>query len=333
MGSRGELRVDTKWIIDPTLVSIGDKIGEGSHTEVYWGIYKSLTVVVKVIKQDIGEHKVAQIKTRFLREVAMLSTLQHENVVKFIGASMEPMMVIITELLKGGTLKKHLANMKPSNLDGHIAIKFALDVARAMECLHSHGIIHRDLRPANLLLTEDHKIVKLVDFGLAREGSLDIMTAEIGAYRWMAPELYNMVTLKYGEKKHYNHKVDVYSFAMVLWELINNKLPFEGLTPMKAAYVADHKNERPSVDDLPRDLASLITSCWNEDPNVRPDFSKIIHMLERCVFVGLPPQSKLSHDSSGPSALVALTDRSTKETQETTTENKARGIFSCFYRC
>ncbi|KAL5076445.1 hypothetical protein RYX36_015429 [Vicia faba] len=103
-------------------------------------------------------------------------------------------MVIVTELLSGGTLRKYLLNMRPQCLDTHVAIGFALDIARAMECLHSHGIIHRDLKPDNLLLTEDHGSVKLADFGLAREESLtEMMTAETGTYRWMAPEIIQML--------------------------------------------------------------------------------------------------------------------------------------------
>ena len=66
---------------------------------------------------------------------------------QFIGACKEPVMVIVTELLLGGTLRKYLLNMRPKCLDMRVAIGFALDVARAMECLHSHGIIHRDLKP------------------------------------------------------------------------------------------------------------------------------------------------------------------------------------------
>lgn len=127
----------------------------------------------------------------------------------------------------------------------------------------------------NLLLTVDHKTVKLADFGLAREESLtEMMTAETGTYRWMAPEvdswtpvlinifsipflisygyttylslsflwqLYSTVTLRHGEKKHYNHKVDAYSFAIVLWELVHNKLPFEGMSNLQAAYAAAFK--------------------------------------------------------------------------------------------
>jgi serine/threonine protein kinase len=152
------------------------------------------------------------------------------------------MMVIVTELLLGGTLRKYLVSLRPKRLDIRLAVGFALDIARAMECLHSHGIIHRDLKPENLILSADHKTVKLADFGLAREESLtEMMTAETGTYRWMAPELYSTVTLRQGEKKHYNHKVDAYSFAIVLWELILNKLPFEGMSNLQAAYAAAFK--------------------------------------------------------------------------------------------
>ncbi|KAL9666328.1 hypothetical protein QQ045_000656 [Rhodiola kirilowii] len=78
------------------------------------------------------------------------------------------------------------------------------------------------------LLTGDQKTIKLADFGLAREETLTkMMTAETGTYHWMAPELYCTVTLRQGEKKHYNNKVDAYSFAIVLWVLLHNKLSFE----------------------------------------------------------------------------------------------------------
>jgi serine/threonine protein kinase len=160
-----------------------------------------------------------------------------------------------------------------------------------MECLHAHGIIHRDLKPENLLLTADQRTVKLVDLGLAREETLtEMMTAETGTYRWMAPELYSTVTLRHGEKKHYNHKVDAYSFAIVLWELLHNKLPFEGMSNLQAAYAAAFKNTRPSLDDLPQDLALILDSCWNEDPNARPNFSQIVQMLLHYLSIISPPE-------------------------------------------
>ncbi|KAL7094881.1 hypothetical protein ACP275_11G132600 [Erythranthe tilingii] len=237
-----EFSLDPKWLVDPKLLFVGPKIGEGAHAKVYEGKYRNQNVAIKIVHRGDTPEEITKREGRFGREVAMLSRVQHKNLVKFIGACKEPVMVIVTELLLGGTLRKYLLNLRPRCLDMRVAIGFALDIARGMECLHSHGIIHRDLKPENLLLTADHKTIKLADFGLAREESLtEMMTAETGTYRWMAPELYSTVTLRHGEKKHYNHKVDAYSFAIVLWELIHNKLPFEGMSNLQAAYAAAFK--------------------------------------------------------------------------------------------
>ncbi|MBA0683438.1 hypothetical protein Goari_025098, partial [Gossypium aridum] len=368
--STQDFSIDAKWLIDPRQLFVGPKIGEGAHAKVYEGKYKNQTVAIKVVRRGETPEEIARREGRFAREVAMLSRVQHKNLVKFIGACKEPIMVIVTELLIGGTLRKYLLNMRPKCLDMRVVIGFALDIARAMECLHSHGIIHRDLKPVmslcsifvkllvkaqflsgpklnidpdklfpfaeNLILTEDHKTVKLADFGLAREESLtEMMTAETGTYRWMAPELYSTVTLRHGEKKHYNHKVDAYSFAIVLWELIHNKLPFEGMSNLQAAYAAAFKNVRPSADDLPEDLALIVTSCWQEDPNARPNFSQIIQMLLRYLSIispveqVMPPKRTTSEnavlppESPGTSSLMGARD-DVGETPKATEENRAR---------
>jgi serine/threonine protein kinase len=123
------------------------KIGEGAHAKVYEGKYRNQTVAVKIINKGETPEEISRREGRFGREVAMLSKVQHKNLVKFIGACKEPVMVIVTELLLGGTLRKYLLSMRPTCLDMRVAVGFALDIARAMECLHSHGIIHRDLKP------------------------------------------------------------------------------------------------------------------------------------------------------------------------------------------
>ncbi|OVA20601.1 Protein kinase domain [Macleaya cordata] len=264
---------------------------------------------------------------------------------QFIGACKEPIMVIVTELLLGGSLRKFLVNLRPRCLETRVAVKFALDIAQAMECLHSHGIIHRDLKPENLILTADHKTVKLVDFGLAREESLtEMMTAETGTYRWMAPELYSTVTLRHGEKKHYNHKVDAYSFAIVLWELLHNRLPFEGMSNLQAAYAAAFKNVRPSAENLPEDLALILTSCWKEDPNARPNFSQIVQMLLHYLTTLSPPEHMmpprtfssenrvLPPESPGTSSLMAVNDGMGDKPNDNI-ENKSRGCLFCFHQC
>ncbi|GAV78707.1 Pkinase_Tyr domain-containing protein [Cephalotus follicularis] len=343
--SEGELILDAKWLIDPKQLFVGPKIGEGAHAKVYEGKYRNQNVAIKVVQRGETPEEISKREARFAREVTMLSRVQHKNLVKFIGACKEPVMVIVTELLLGGTLRKYLLNMRPRSLDMRVAIGFALDISRAMECLHAHGIIHRDLKPENLILTADHKTVKLADFGLAREESLtEMMTAETGTYRWMAPELYSTVTLRHGEKKHYNHKVDAYSFAIVLWELIHNKLPFEGMSNLQAAYAAAFKNVRPSAEDVPVDLALIITSCWKEDPSARPDFSQIIQMLLHYLSTISPPEpvipprifasenSVLPPESPGTSSLMTARDDS-GETPNIQIEDKARGFFFCFKQC
>ncbi|XP_057791709.1 serine/threonine-protein kinase STY13-like [Salvia miltiorrhiza] len=340
-----EFSLDPKWVVDPKLLFVGPKIGEGAHAKVYEGKYKNKNVAIKIVHRGETPDEIAKREGRFDREVAMLSKVQHKNLVKFIGACKEPVMVVVTELLLGGTLRKYLLNLRPRCLDMRVAIGFALDIARAMECLHSHGIIHRDLKPENLLLTADHKTIKLADFGLAREESLtEMMTAETGTYRWMAPELYSTVTLRQGEKKHYNHKVDAYSFAIVLWELIHNKLPFEGMSNLQAAYAAAFKNARPSAEELPQDLALTVTSCWKEDPNDRPNFTQIIHMLLHYLSMISPPEHAIPPriftsenavfhpESPGTSSLMAKRDDNC-DTPKTPMESKPRGFFFCFNHC
>ncbi|GAB4833179.1 hypothetical protein Ancab_031423 [Ancistrocladus abbreviatus] len=286
-----ELCIDENLLVDPKSLFIGSKIGEGAHGKVFEGRYGDRIVAIKVLHCGSTPEEKSALESRFIREVNMMSRVKHENLVKFIGACKDPLMVIVTELLPGMSLKKYLVSLRPKQLELHVALGYALDIARAMECLHANGIIHRDLKPDNLLLTANQKSVKLADFGLAREESVtEMMTAETGTYRWMAPELYSTVTLRQGEKKHYNNKVDVYSFGIVLWELLTNRMPFEGMSNLQAAYAAAFKQERPAIpEDVSPDLAFIMQSCWVEDPNLRPSFSQIIRMLNEFLFTIAPP--------------------------------------------
>ncbi|KAM0950544.1 putative dual-specificity kinase TKL-Pl-4 family [Dioscorea sansibarensis] len=278
--------LDRKLLINPRLLFIGTKIGEGAHGKVYEGKYDQQIVAIKVLNGGSTPEEKVTLENRFVREVNMMSRVRHKNLVKFIGACKEPIMVIASELLPGMSLKQYLCSIRPKQLDLHVAIGYALDIAYAMDCLHANGIIHRDLKPDNLLLTANQKNVKLIDFGLAREETVtEMMTAETGTYRWMAPELYSTVTLRRGEKKHYTNKVDVYSFGIVLWELLTNRMPFEGMSNLQAAYAAAFKQVRPALpEDTPEELTFIVQSCWVEDPNIRPNFSQIIRMLNAFLF-------------------------------------------------
>ncbi|KAI5417076.1 hypothetical protein KIW84_033214, partial [Lathyrus oleraceus] len=106
--SVGEFSLDAKWIIDPKQLFVGPKIGEGAHAKVYEGKYKNQNIAVKIINKGETPEEISRREARFGREVAMLSKVQHKNLVRFIGACKEPVMVIVTELLLGGTLRKYL---------------------------------------------------------------------------------------------------------------------------------------------------------------------------------------------------------------------------------
>ncbi|RVW40906.1 Serine/threonine-protein kinase STY46 [Vitis vinifera] len=172
-----QLTIDENLLVDPKLIFIGSKVGEGAHGKVYEGRYGDQIVAIKVLHRGSTSEERAALEGRFAREVNMMSRVKHENLVKWAYDI--------------SCLCSLLELVRIFNGDSYRAItSFALDIARAMECLHANGIIHRDLKPDNLLLTANQKSVKLADFGLAREESVtEMMTAETGTYRWMAPEV------------------------------------------------------------------------------------------------------------------------------------------------
>ncbi|KAL5557246.1 hypothetical protein UlMin_039482 [Ulmus minor] len=269
--------IDQSLLIDPLLVKIGKKIGEGPNSTVYKGLYKSQPVAVKVLEPARALEASAECKLKFQREVIMLSKVKHDNIVKFIGASYEPSLVIVTELMSC-SLQKYMWETRPATLDLKLALTFALEMSRAMEYMHANGIIHRDLKPGNMLLTEDKKHIKLIDFGTAREEISGEMTSEAGTYRWMAPEIFSRDSLSRGGKLIYDHKVDVYSFSIVLWEIFANQTPFKGRSNVMVAYAAA-KRVRPDVDEIPSTIGDLLQSCWADDPDKRPEFREITECL------------------------------------------------------
>ncbi|XP_030529639.1 serine/threonine/tyrosine-protein kinase HT1-like [Rhodamnia argentea] len=273
----GPVEIEESLLIDLSEVYVGKMIGEGHHSIVFEGLYDSRSVAVKIIRPYGESLTNDDYKERFRREVMILSRSTHQNIVKFVGARAEPVMLIVTELMRDGNLHKHLTSIRPQLLDLKLSIGFALDIAGAMEYLHANNIIHRDLKPSNLLLTEDKKHLKLADFGLAREVSTE-MTGEMGTYRWMAPELYSIEPCPRGTRRHYDHKVDVFSFSLILWELLTNTTPFQGRSHVLAAYDTC-RSIRPSVESIPREIIPLLQSCWAHDPSCRPEFTEVTGFL------------------------------------------------------
>ncbi|PUZ71781.1 hypothetical protein GQ55_2G342000 [Panicum hallii var. hallii] len=261
----------SEWEIDVKLLMFGNKVASGSYGDLYRGTYCSQDVAIKVLKP---ERINVDMQREFAQEVYIMRKVRHKNVVQFIGACTKPPnLCIVTEYMSGGSvydyLHKHKGVFKLPALIG-----VAMDVSKGMSYLHQNNIIHRDLKTANLLMDENGT-VKVADFGVARvKAQSGVMTAETGTYRWMAPEVI--------EHKPYDHKADVFSFGILLWELLTGKIPYEYLTPLQAAVGVVQKGLRPTIPKHTHaKLSELLQKCWQQDPALRPDFSEILETLQR----------------------------------------------------
>uniref|UniRef100_A0A453DJ87 Protein kinase domain-containing protein n=1 Tax=Aegilops tauschii subsp. strangulata TaxID=200361 RepID=A0A453DJ87_AEGTS len=209
---------------DRDLLQIEEKIASGSSGDLYRGTYLDVDVAIKFLRT---EHVNDNSKVEFLQEIMILRSVNHENVVRFYGAcTKQRKYLIVTEYMAGGNLYDFL-HKHNNTLELSLILRIAIGISKGMDYLHQNNIIHRDLKSANLLIG-DGQVVKIADFGVSRQRSQEgDMTAETGTYRWMAPEVIN--------HKPYDHKADVFSFAIVLWELVTSKVPYENLTPLQAA--------------------------------------------------------------------------------------------------
>ncbi|PWA94530.1 ACT domain-containing protein [Artemisia annua] len=259
------------WEIDSRFLILDHKVASGSYGDLYKGTYHGQEVAIKILKT---ERVNTDLQKEFAQEVYILRKVRHKNVVQFIGACTKPpSLCIVTEFMSGGSVYDYLHKQRGS-FKLPTLLKISIDISKGMNYLHQNNIIHRDLKAANLLLDE-HEVVKVADFGVARvKAQTGVMTAETGTYRWMAPEVI--------EHKPYDHKADVFSFGVVLWELLTGKLPYEYLTPLQAAVGVVQKGLRPTIPkNTPPKLVELLEKCWQQDPSLRPDFTEIIEILNQ----------------------------------------------------
>ncbi|EPS65901.1 hypothetical protein M569_08870, partial [Genlisea aurea] len=259
------------WEIDPHLLEFEAKVASGSYGDLYKGIYRSQEVAIKILK---AECVTEELQKEFAQEVYIMRKVRHKNVVQFIGAcTRHPNLCIVTEYMQGGSLYDFLHKQKGS-FKLPTLLKVGIDISKGMNYLHQNNIIHRDLKTANLLMDEND-VVKVGDFGVARvKAQTGVMTAETGTYRWMAPEII--------EHKPYDHKADVFSFGVVLWELLTGKLPYDYLTPLQAAVGVVQNGLRPTIPKQTHPkLAHMLERCWQQDPSLRPDFSEITGILKK----------------------------------------------------
>ena len=247
-------------------LDIRDQIGGGGFSVVYRAFWRGTPVAVKRwLDPDLNE----QVVSEFRAEVMTMQNLRHPHCVQLVGAcSVRPNLCIVMEYVPF-SLHGILHQSPNVNVDRKRALNFGVDVARALAYLHSRSppVVHRDVKPANFLVDRAYK-VKLCDFGLC-----SARDATAGTPNYMAPELLN--------GKPYNEKVDVYAFALVLWETIAREVPFDGMLPGDIKRAVGEEDERPEMPlSCPRAVQRFIAECWDKDPGKRPGFEEIIERLQ-----------------------------------------------------
>ena len=255
-------------------IEIGKKIGNGQSGVVQLGKIKKTgeIVAVKILhRRALSQPEVES----FRREIYALSVLNHPALVCFRGYTEEPPFYIITEYMENGSLFDVLRN-KPNELTPTLRSLIAYDVARGVEYLHEKKIIHRDLKSLNILLDKNYR-AKICDFGMVRTRNQGQgpMTGLIGTAHWMAPEVLM-------SSPYYNEKVDVYSFAILLWELLTGDMPYAKLNPSTITIGVTQGTLRPPIPEgAPPKVVELIQKCWNQEPTRRPSISRVVSNLKQ----------------------------------------------------
>jgi serine/threonine protein kinase len=273
-------RVD--WEVSPSEIDLenSELIGKGSFGEIRKAIWRGTPVAVKTIRPSLSNDRM--VVKDFTQEVELLVKLRHPNIVQFLGAvTRQPPLMLITEYLAGGDLYELLSRKKEA-LPAPLIVKYSLDIARGMCYLHNgpNAIIHRDLKPRNVILDEAHEL-KVGDFGLSKLIKVnhlpDVykMTGETGSYRYMAPEVFL--------HEQYDKSVDVFSFAMVLYEMFEGAAPFEEEAAYDAAQLVADEDRRPEMKakTYPLGMQELIWRCWSRKPKERPPFDTIVEELQK----------------------------------------------------
>ena len=239
------------------------KIGTGGMADVYKAMDHKLNrfVAVKVLKPEFRED--TTFIKKFKSEAQAAAGLTHPNIVNVFDVGDDGgVYYIVMELIEGITLKEYIS--KKGRLSIKEATSIAIQVSMGLEAAHSHGIVHRDVKPQNIIISTDGK-VKVTDFGIARAASSNTISSNVmGSVHYSSPE---QVRGGYSDEKS-----DIYSLGITLYEMVTGRVPFDGDTTV--AIAIKHLQEEmvpPSVytPDLPYSLEQIILKCTQKSVDRR----------------------------------------------------------------
>ncbi|XP_076671235.1 mitogen-activated protein kinase kinase kinase 11 isoform X1 [Andrena cerasifolii] len=279
--------------IDFEELQLEEVIGVGGFGKVYRGFWQKHEVAVKAARQDPDEDPSVTLEN-VRQEAKLFWLLKHENIVQLEGVCLKmPNMCLVMEYARGGSLNRVLSGRK---IRPDVLVDWAIQIARGMDYLHNKApisLIHRDLKSSNVLLSEpienddlQYKTLKITDFGLAREVYKTTRMSAAGTYAWMAPEVI--------KKSTFSKASDVWSYGVLLWELLTGETPYKGIDALAIAYgVAVNKLTLPIPSTCPQPWRFLMEACWASDSHSRPGFAEILVALDevRSAFAATPHES------------------------------------------
>ncbi|KAG8039543.1 hypothetical protein G9C98_008186 [Cotesia typhae] len=254
--------------IDYNEIETEEVVGKGSFGVVWKGKWRGRYVAIKHINTE-GE------KRAFAVEVRQLSRVSHPNIVQLYGACTKDPVCLVMEYAEGGSLYNVLhCEPKPRYTASH-SISWALQCAQGVAYLHNmkpKPLIHRDLKPPNLLLILGGRTLKICDFGTACDLN-SYMTNNKGSAAWMAPEVF--------EGSRYTEKCDIFSWGVILWEILARRKPFDDIGGSAYRIMwAVHVGQRPPlIEGCPKPIEDLITRCWSKRPEERPSMDEIVRVM------------------------------------------------------
>ena len=240
-----------------------EKIGTGGMSDVYKAKCHKLNrnVAVKVLKQEFSEN--ANFVSKFRIEAQAAAGLMHPNIVNVYDVGEENgVYYIVMELVEGITLKKYIE--KKARLSYKEAISIAIQVCMGIEAAHNNHIIHRDIKPQNIIISKDGK-VKVTDFGIAKAATSNTITSNVmGSVHYTSPEQ--------ARGGYSDEKSDIYSLGITLFEMLTGRVPFNGETTVAIA-IKHIQEELPSprdyVSEIPEAAEAIVVKCCQKSPDRR----------------------------------------------------------------
>ncbi len=242
---------------------IKEKIGSGGMADVYKAVDTRLNrlVAVKILKSEFSDDK--SFISRFKNEAMSAAGLSHPNIVSVYDVGEDNgLHYIVMELVEGITLKKFIE--KKGRLEIREAVGISIQIAQGMEAAHEHGIIHRDIKPQNIMISKDGK-VKVADFGIAKVVSSETYTQNaVGSAHYLSPEQ--------ARGGYYDERSDIYSLGVTLYEMLTGQLPFGGDSDVTVALQHIQTEARPArelVPSIPYSLDRIVQKCMQKHPENR----------------------------------------------------------------